>query len=119
MLRNRLIATLRINIKNLADESRNIKKEFRKHTDEAIKNALHLHRVIDVRKEARICQLALAAVKGVPYQALERNAKSEPDWKKIIAKVDRHSATNDNYEIKQQVGTWCMHAKNYINSKST
>lgn len=115
MLRNRLIATLRINIKNLADESRNIKKEFRKHTDENIRNSLHLHRTIDVRKEARICQLALAAVKGVPYQALERNAKSEPDWKKIIAKVDRHSATNDNYEIKQQVGTWCMHAKDYIN----
>lgn len=119
MLRNRLIATLRVNIKNLADESRNIRKEFRKHTDESIRNSLHLHRVIDVRKEARICQLALAAVKGVPYEVLERNAKSEPDWKKIIAKVDRHSATNDNYEIKQQVGVWCMNAKNYINSKST
>ncbi len=112
MLRNRLIATLRINIKNLADESRNIKKEFAKHTDESIRNALYLHRTIDVRKEARICQLALAAVKGVPYSVVEKSAKREPDWKKIIAKVDRHCA---DYEIKQWVGTWCMNARNYIN----
>jgi hypothetical protein len=119
MIRNTLIANLRINIKNLADESRNIKKEFRKHTDESIRNSLHLHRVIDVRKEARITQLALAAVRGVPYSILERNARIEPDWKKVLAKVDRHSATNDNYDIKQQVGTWLMDAKNYINSKST
>lgn len=117
MLRNRLIATLRVNIKNLADESRNIRKEFRKHTDESIRNSLHLHRTIDVRKEARICQLALAAVKGVPYSRVEKWTRIEPDWKKVLAKVDRHSATNDNYEIKQQVGTWIMDARNYINRK--
>ena len=107
---SQVIATLKINIKSLAAESQIIKKAERKYKNEEIRNNLHLHRVKDVRKEARITQLTLAAVKGTSYEKVERSAKTEPDWKKIIGKIDRHSK---NYELKQQVGKWCMEAKDY------
>jgi hypothetical protein len=110
---NQVIATLRVNIKSLAAESSIIKKECRKHQDEEIRNTLYLHRVKDVRKESRITQLTLAAVKGIPYKVVERNAKTEPDWKKVMAKVDRHAKFNS--ELKQRVSAWCTEAsQNFI-----
>lgn len=110
------ISTLRINIKSLAAESSIIKHAFRKYKNEEIRNSLHLHRIINVRKESRITQLTLAAVKGTPYENVERNADVEPNWKKIIAKIDRHSSS---YELKSKVGIWIMQAQEYWrNSRS-
>jgi hypothetical protein len=110
-MKSQVIATLRVNIKSLSAESQIIKKAEGKYKNEEIRNHLHLHRVKDVRRESRIAQLTLAAVKGIPYSRVEVKAKTEPLWKKIIAKIDRHS---DDYELKKQVGVWCMEAKNYF-----
>ncbi len=108
---SQVIATLRVNIKSLAAESQIIKKAERKYKNEDIRNSLHLHRVKDVRKESRITQLTLAAVKQIPYNRVERRARIEPNWKRIIAKVDRHS---QDYDLKQQVGRWCAEAQEYF-----
>lgn len=105
-----VVASLRVNIKSLSAESQIIKKEFRRHKTESVRNSLYLHRVNNVRQESRITQLTLAAIKGIPYQQVERNAKAEPIWKKIIAKIDRHS---QSHELKTQVGEWCLAAKQY------
>lgn len=105
------VASLRVNIKSLSAESIIIKKEFRRHKTISVRNSLYLHRVKDVRSESRITQLTLAALKGIPYYAIERNAKSEPNWKKIIAKIDRHS---QNHQLKTQVGDWCLEGKRYF-----
>jgi hypothetical protein len=105
------VASLRVNIKSLSAESIIIKKEFRRHKTESVRNSLYLHRVKDVRTESRITQLTLAAIKGIPYSSVERNAKHEPIWKKIIAKIDRHS---QNHQLKAKVGEWCLEGKRYF-----
>lgn len=111
-MKNQVIATLKVNIKSLAAESQIIKKAECKYKNEEIRSSLHNHRCREVRRESRITQLTLAAVTGTPYRTVERTSKTEPDWKRIIRKIDRHS---DDYDLKQQVGTWCMEAKNYFN----
>jgi hypothetical protein len=110
---SQVIATLRVNIKSLAAESQIIKKAERRYKNEEIKASLRNHRCKEVRRESRITQLTMAAIKGRPYRQVERTAKTEPDWKKIIGKIDRHSK---DYELKQQVGLWCAEAKEYFKS---
>lgn len=105
-----VVASLRVNIKSLSAESGIIKREFRRHKTESVRNSLYLHRVNNVRTESRITQLTLAAIRGIPYEQVERNAKHEPNWKKIIGKIDRHS---QSHQLKTQVGDWCLEGKRY------
>lgn len=103
-----ITATLRVNIKSLAAESIIIRKEIRKYKDQPTKNSLHEHRVLGLRKEARHAQLCYAAVRGIPYSKIERNAKTEPNWKRIFDKLTRH--TKDESLI-EKVCDWCEEAK--------
>jgi len=102
-------AKLRVNIKSLAAESKFIRREIKRSRDEFVKGCLNNHRINDVRSEARCAQLALAALRNIPYDCIERNAKSQPDWNRVKSKV---SKTGYGIYIKQQLEKWIDNAQN-------
>lgn len=103
-----IIATLRVNIKSLAAEAVIIRKQTHSTKNVAIKNSLYLHRVGPLRTEARHAQLALAAIRGKDYKLIEKNAQSQPNWKKIYQKIERHTK---NEQILTRVKKWCEDSK--------
>lgn len=85
------IRKLRVNVKSLAEEARIIRREVEKARSSLVKCELQCHRTGRLRGEARITQLALAAVRGkTPYSLIERNPKEAPNWKAVEEKVKRH-----------------------------
>lgn len=81
---------LRVNVKSLAHESRIIRQEERRTRDRFARNGLAQHRRLRVRLEARAAQLALAAVRGVPYLRVEPKTRTTPDWERVREKALRH-----------------------------
>lgn len=92
---------LKIKIKNLADEARTIRKE-----EQALKasgrgheiSKLREHRVLIVRAAARQTLLAYGFLRNIPYEKLESNCKTEPNWKaveKMIVKYGNEGLIND------------------------
>jgi hypothetical protein len=104
----RAIATLRVNVKSLAAEAKFIRKELTRSRKE-IHSYLTTHRKVYVRQEARITQLALAAVRGRPYGVTELNAKTEPDWGRVWKKVCKHLVYGSKGTEK-----WFQEAKDYF-----
>ena len=85
---------LRVRIKELAQEAVFIRIEerrakARKSWEEHAR--LHDHRVNAVRPAARSAQLAYAYLRGIPYRAVERSAKTTPDWKEVQRLVRKFS----------------------------
>lgn len=105
-----IISTIKVNIKSLAAEAVIIRKQEKTTRNIPVRNSLHEHRVGKLRKEARHTQLALAALRNKSYSQIEKNAKTEPDWKKIIQKIKNH--TNDE-AVLAAVKSWCETAKSY------
>jgi len=106
--RLRAIATLRVNVKSLAAEAKFIRKELARSRKE-IHSCLTTHRKIYVREEARVAQLALAAVRGKPYGVTEWNAKTEPDWGRVWRKVCKHHVYGSRGTEK-----WFQEAKDHF-----
>lgn len=64
---------LKIKIKSLAEEARIIRHEEKKwYGPSETRTGLYLHRVRDVRSEARAALLAYGFLRGRPYAALEK-----------------------------------------------
>jgi hypothetical protein len=104
---------LKVNLKSLANEAKEIRKAerllklARRSKAERQKkrvcemdpvvagqydgsiSLLRNHRVLRVRQESRSTQLAYAAIRGVPYREVEGFAKTEPDWERIREKICR------------------------------
>lgn len=100
------IKYLRVKIKSLAGEARIIKHEedktvaaikcaTRRGLDAAAKKgthilySLHHHRTWEVRSAARYALLAYAFLRGVPYEALERNPLEHPNMERLCSQVLR------------------------------
>lgn len=81
---------IKIQIKELADESRHIRKEEKRCKDTDTRNQMHHHRVHVVRPAARSALLAYGYCRGRPYRVIESNAKTKPDYKSIKRIVTRH-----------------------------
>lgn len=94
--KRKAIHTLRVNIKSLSYESRIIREEIQKARDPDIKNSLYLHKIRNVREESRTTQLAMAAIKGIPYCQIEKYARQAPDWKRILTKCNKHATSMVN-----------------------
>jgi len=75
---------LRVKIKSLAEEARIIRREERR-SNGPLRDELHIHRVIAVRSEARVAQLAYGFIRGRAYERLEPKANTPPDWKRVRA----------------------------------
>jgi len=67
---------LKIKIKSLAEESRIIRRE-EKRAEEALINALHYHRVWDVRRESRASLLAYGYLRGQDISQVENKAQRD------------------------------------------
>jgi hypothetical protein len=94
---------LRVNVKSLAAEASFIREEIKRARTTEAKNALAVHRMTRVKPEARLANLALAFVKGVPYEVVEANAKKEPSPVELHRKVLRFTWIPN---IEQKVHDW-------------
>jgi len=71
---------------------------------ETIAGGLHQHRIVDVRQESRIAQLAYGFLKGKPYDAIEQNVYYQPDWKRVEELVMKYGEDDpDNRAVRFQV----------------
>lgn len=87
-------AALKIKAKHLAEEARIIRKEEVKWRGND-KLYFKLHRKGTVRNEARATQLAIAFLRGVPYEVVER--KCYDTWKRDTVIVKRIMAMATKY----------------------
>lgn len=74
---------LRVKLKALGAEARIIRKEEARVRVGVLREELHLHRVLDVRKEARHAHLAYGLLRGRTYEQMERTARRPPDWRRV------------------------------------
>jgi len=84
---------LKIKIKSLAAEARIIRQEEKKWPGTSdVRTGLHLHRVNEVRREARVALLAYGFIRGRAYEAIEFNAAVEPDWSRVAVLASRYGS---------------------------
>ena len=78
-------AALRVKVKSLADEAKIIRREEHRSKNWYEWYSLKQHRKGIVRREARSAQLALAFLRGVPYEKVESYTRvgNEPNWKRV------------------------------------
>ena len=75
---------LKIKIMSLAAEARIIRKEECKRPGPSdARQGLYRHRVIDVRRECRIANLAYGFLAGRSYRALEAKCYEQPNWQRV------------------------------------
>jgi len=106
---------LKIKRKNLADESRDIRKEefkAKKAGDTSTLNSLHDHRINIVRPAARSAHLAHAFLRRKPYASVEASCRkgNEPNIRSIASTVrkfgtDEQRATDPD-EMKEIIVSW-------------
>ena len=74
---------MKIKIKSLAAEAVIIRQEERK-TSGDTRTSLHLHRTLDVRREARASLLAYAYLRDKPLETLERPGSRKVNWPDVM-----------------------------------
>jgi hypothetical protein len=81
---------LKIKVKVLAAEARQIRQQERKHYG-PIRDAMRNHRTTVVRREARDSHIAYALIKGREYAAIEQPREGNPpQWKNIYSMFRRY-----------------------------
>ncbi len=91
---------LKVKIKSLAEEARIIRLEERRSKAGGWQQCeLHLHRVLDVRKEQRVSLLAYAFIRGVPLAATEPKSSTPPDWSRVAKLVEKFGTAD--YSAKE------------------
>lgn len=98
---------LKIKGLTLAQEARIIKRlEKARGQNKGLAKSLHLHRTVEVRREARSTHLALGFLRGRTMQQMERPlrpndlghvatvgmTRSAPDWKRIEQLINKYGA---------------------------
>jgi hypothetical protein len=93
---------LKIKLKSLAEESKIIRKEEGRTRNKELRDALHNHRVIDVRSEARHTLIAYGFMRGRTFAAVEPTSKRHVDWKKVEWMVKKYGNLKGFNEWKPQ-----------------
>lgn len=84
------VKMLKVKIKSLAAEARIIRLEERRAgRDNALREALHRHRIDVVRAEQRLSLLAYAFLRGRRLAAVEPKSAAPPDWVRVAKLVER------------------------------
>lgn len=94
---------LRVNVKSLAAEAKIIRDEIRRADTTEARQALHDHRMIRVRPEARLAHLALAFVRGRSYKQAEASTRQAPVARDLAQKIGRFMYLRD---IERKVCAW-------------
>jgi hypothetical protein len=77
----------KINSKSLAAEALFIKREIDRSIDRILANNLHNHRILKVRPEARLTNLAIGYLKGRARKSVEVSDR-EVDFKRLAKKIN-------------------------------
>lgn len=81
---------LRVKAKSLAEEARIIRRE-EKRSRGTLREQLHLHRVQEVRREARDTYIAYGLIKGRTYDQIESPRKGNPArWSRVHSMYQRY-----------------------------
>jgi len=109
---------LKIKIKSLAAEAQMIHHQERKmHGPKwgtsTVRYELRSHRLIALRPDARVAQLAYGFLRGRSYGDLETNARSQPNWEeagRLVSKfAEPHDASEERLDLRvvlQQFAAW-------------
>lgn len=81
---------LKVKIKSLAAEARIIRKEELNKRNSHVREHLYLHRIHEVRDEARAAQIAYAFIRGKSYSAVEGNTKKQIPLKRVTRLVMKY-----------------------------
>lgn len=107
---------VKIKVKSLAEEAKMIRREEnllkwkkraargRERAQKAIQG-LQLHRVREVRREARSANLAYGFMLGLEYDQMENFAWSQPDWNKIQRLIENYGEGGHN-ELLDKFQSW-------------
>ena len=107
---NDRIVHLRIKIKSLVDESRNIRREANK-TSGMAKWKLNQHRKTTVREHTRDNLLAYGILLGIRYETMEKKCLIHPDFRAVA----KHAKTFGGDE--EEIAAWVDDAKAYLKGK--
>jgi hypothetical protein len=101
---------LKIKIMSLAAEARIIRKEERKWPGPSdARQGLHRHRVIDVRRECRVANLAYGFLRGRSYRALEAKCYEEPNWQRVAELIRKYGQTGlPADDIRKALKDWIV-----------
>jgi hypothetical protein len=99
------IKRARVNIKSLTAEAVIIRKEIRRASDTWVKNDLHNHRMLKVRPEARLANLAMAFLKGHPKSTAEVTEKTI-DVKRLHSKISIFIGYSTKAVSLQEIQDW-------------
>jgi len=100
---------LKVKLKSLAEEARIIRKEELKLKVERKfykLNELHIHRVQHIRPIARATHLAYGLIRGLGYHQIERTSKSQPNWGKVRAMVEKYSELDERKANLEMLKLW-------------
>lgn len=90
---------LKVKIKTLMNEAHIIRKEMTKFMGcTSTYRKLHLHRVTEVRKEARATLVAYGFLNGLPYSAIEHACYEEPNWSRIRKMIVKYGEVGEPEE---------------------
>lgn len=94
---------LKVKIKSLAEEARIIRKEEgRAKKRLSIRHGLREHRIGIVRNEARHTNLAYGFLRGKTRQEIENGAKTEPNWAKVRAMVQKYGVDYSSFSSYEE-----------------
>ena len=99
---------LKIKIKSLVDESKNIRKEANKTSGMAKWNLNH-HRKTVVRSHTRDNLLAYGLLRGVPYEVIEKKCSNLPSFKAVAKHAKQFGG------LEADIYVWIEDAKAYLN----
>lgn len=77
---------------------------------------IHLHRVKDIRKEARNALLAYGFVRGLSYRQIENFSWTQPNWDRVEKLALRYSNESEQ-EVKQRFAQWLFEARGDVKPK--
>ena len=97
---------LRVKLKSLAAESLIIKREILRYRDDLIRQKLHLHRVHNVREEARATNVAYGFLNGLAYGDIEASCYEEPKWHRVEAMVKKYGTEGTAEERIAALTEW-------------
>lgn len=101
----RRIVYLKIKIRSLAAEATIIRHEEKRWPGpSATRTGLHLHRVFEVRREARAALLAYGFLRGRAFRKIEAKSRQMPDWKRIEAIAAKYADTQSL--LKENFAKW-------------
>lgn len=106
------IIYLKVKIISLADEARTIRIEEKRLPGESTERVgLYLHRIQDVRWEARSAQLAYGFLRGRPYKQLEHETRKPLDLKRIAELAKKYGPGYSNEpkdSMLEQIRGWAI-----------